>query len=118
MMISFDKTITVYDRRYEPASRKTTWRKTVIHGASWAGAQRVAPGEGLRSNDSYSVRIPASALPAVFEVKNGDVALLGVGPEAGESITEVTRLPDSFTVTAVNTANLSRPLAHMRLEGK
>jgi hypothetical protein len=135
MMIGFDKTITIYNKRYDPDSKTTGWPKTVIDGASWAGHQRVTTGDGLTSNDGYSVRIPLEAMPEGFvgrseyaalsdptvywTAQNGDVVLLGAGPDALEGITEITkRFTDCFTVIAVNTANMTRLLPHLRLEGK
>lgn len=62
-MIGFEKTITIYNQRYDPATKKTTWHKTIISGVSWAGCQKVTTGEGLTSNDGYSVRIPVATMP-------------------------------------------------------
>lgn len=134
-MIGFDKTVTVYNKRYDPATKKTTWPKIIIHGASWAGCQRVTTGEGLTSTDGYSVRIPLEAFPAGFltrdeytalpdhnghwTAQNGDVVVLGEGPDVVGGITEITkRFTDCFTVTAVHSDNMTRLLPHIRLEGR
>jgi hypothetical protein len=135
VMIGFDKTITIYNKRYNPATKKTSWPKTVIEGVSWAGHQRVTTGEGLISSDGYSVRVPLAALPDGFmdrgeyadlpdptghwTAQNGDVVLLGTGPDVADGITEITqRYTECFTVIAVHTANMARLLPHLRLEGK
>ena len=127
----FDRTITIYNKLF--INRKTEWRRTVIHGASWAGCQKVTTGEGLTSNDGYSVRIKKEALPKGFVLRdafvanpngnwtaqNGDVVVLGEGPEVTDGITEITKqFTDCFTVIAVHTDNLNRNPAHLRLEGK
>lgn len=134
-MLNATETITLYSKRFDAESRTTRWQRTVIAGVSWYGCQRVSSGESLRSNDSYSVRIPRDRLPAGFlpqqaflalqdktghwTVQNGDVVLLGSGPDAAGGITEITRqFPDCFTVKAVHTDNLHRRLPHLRLEGE
>lgn len=134
-MVGFDQTITIYNKWHNPATKKTLWPKTVITGASWAGCQRVTTGEGLTSTDGYSVRIPLYAFPDGFlkrdvyavlsdptghwTAQNGDVVVLGEGPDAVSGITEITkRFTDCFTVTAVHSDNMTRLLPHIRLEGK
>lgn len=134
-MMSFDQTITIYNKRYDPATKKTLWPKTVIPGASWAGCQRVTTGEGLTSTDGYSVRIPLSSFPVGFLMRdeytalpapknhwtaqNGDVVVLGEGPDVVRGITEITKqFTDCFTVIAVHSDNMTRLLPHIRLEGK
>lgn len=131
----FNQTITIYNKRYNPATKKTLWPKTVITGASWAGCQRVTTGEGLTTADGYSVRIPLKSLPAGFlqrdeytalqdptghwTAQNGDVVVRGAGPDVVDGITEITKqFTDCFTVTAVHSDNLARLLPHLRLEGK
>jgi len=135
-MIGFDKTITIYNQWIDPATKKALWPKTVIKGASWAGSQRVTTGEGLTSNDGYSVRIlvrnmdmgrflPRDKYTALLDptgywtAQNGDIVVLGEGPEVVGGITEITRLfTDKFKVIAVHTDNMTRLLPHLRLEGK
>lgn len=134
-MLGFDQTITIYNKRYDPNTKKTTWPKTIIPGVSWAGCQRVTSSEGLTSNDGYSVRIPLQAFPAGFlardeytalpdptghwAAQNGDVVALGEGPDVEGGITEIAkRFTDCFTVTAVHADNMNRLLPHLRLEGK
>ena len=131
----FDKTITLYNKRYDPATKKTLWPKIVVSGVSWSGRQRVITGDGLTSNDGYSVRVPLEAMPDGFlgrseyaalpdhtghwTAQNGDVVLLGEGPDVVGGITEITKqFTDCFTVIAVHAANLARLLPHLRLEGK
>lgn len=135
MMIGFDKTVTIYNKRYDPTTKVTRWLKTVISGISWSGHQRVTTGEGLTSNDGYSVRVPLTAMPEGFlgrseyaalpdptghwTAQSGDVVVLGIGPDVVGGITEITKqFTDCFTVLAVHGANLSRLLPHLRLEGK
>nr|DAG16920.1 MAG TPA: hypothetical protein [Caudoviricetes sp.] len=134
-MTGFDQTITIYNKRYNTATKKTLWPKTVISGASWAGCQRITIGEGLTSADGYSVRIPLKSFPDGFlardeytalpdptghwTAQNGDVVVLGTGPDVVSGITEITKqFTDCFTVTAVHTDNMARLLPHLRLEGK
>ena len=134
-MIIFNQTITIYNKHYNPATKKTMWPKTVITGASWAGCQRVTTGEGLTSTDGYSVRIPIHAFPDGFlgrdeyaaltdptghwTAQNGDVVVLGEGPDVVGGITEITKqFTDYFTVIAVHSDNMTRLLPHIRLEGK
>ena len=135
VMLGFDQTITIYNKRYNPATKKTLWPKTVITGASWAGCQRVTTGEGLTSTDGYSVRIPLKSFPDGFLLRdeyaalpdptgcwtaqNGDVVVRGEGPNVENGITEITKqFIDCFTVTAVHSDNMMRLLPHLRLEGK
>lgn len=135
VMIGFDKTITIYNKRYDPATKATTWPKQIVPGASWAGCQKVTTGEGLTSNDGYSVRIPVATMPAGFLEKdqyqalsepgghwtaqNGDVVVLGEGPDVTGGITEITKqFTNCFTVIAVHTDNMARMLPHLRIEGK
>lgn len=134
-MVGFDQTITIYNKRYDTASKKTQWPKTTIPGVSWAGCQRITTGEGLTSADGYSVRIPLQSFPDGFmkqdeyaalpdpigrwTAQNGDVVVLGAGPDVVDGITEITKqFTDCFTVTAVHTDNMTRLLPHLRLEGK
>ncbi len=134
-MLGFDQTVTIYNKWYDPITKKTLWLKTVITGASWAGCQRVTTGEGLTSTDGYSARIPLYAFPDGFLLRgaytelpdptghwtaqNGDVVVLGEGPDVVSGITEITkRFTDCFTVTAVRSDNMARLLPHLRLEGK
>jgi hypothetical protein len=134
MMISFDQTVTLYNKRYDPVTKKNVWPKVVIRDASWAGSQRVATSEGLMSNDGYSVRVQRESMPDGFverseyvalsdhegfwTAQNGDVVVLGEGPEVIDLISEVTKLfTDSFVVTTVNTASLKRILPHLHLRG-
>lgn len=136
-MLNAKETVTLYSKRYDRENRSTTWQRTVISGVSWQGCQRITTGENLTSNDGYSVRVPVDHLPAGFLPKdrflvlpergraehwtaqNGDVVLLGSGPEVSGGITELTKnRSDYFTVTAVHTDNLGRRLSHLRLEGK
>lgn len=134
-MVGFDQTITIYNKRYDPATKQTFWPKTIIRGVSWSGCQKATSGEGLTSNDGYSVRIPKTAMPKGYLEKddyqamtditgrwtaqNGDVVIKGEGPEVISGITEITKWhTDCFTIVAVHTDNLSRPLPHLRLEGK
>ena len=127
----FDQTITIYNQH--TSGKVTTWKKTVIPNASWAGQQRVTTGDGLTSNDGYSVRIQAKDMPEGFVLRddyvedptdhwtaqNGDYVVLGEGPEVKNGITEITKqFTDCFKVIAVHTANLNRLLPHLRLEGK
>ena len=134
-MIGFDQTITIYNKRYDPATKKTLWPKTTIHGVSWAGCQRVVTGEGLTSTDGYSARIPLHAFPDGFlkrdeytalpdptgrwTAQNGDVVVLGAGPDVVSGIAEITKqFTDCFTVTSVHTDNMTRLLPHLRMEGR
>lgn len=131
----FNQTITIYNKRYNPATKKTLWLKTVITGASWAGCQRVTTGEGLATTDGYCVRIPLKSFPDGFlqrdaytalpdpawhwTAQNGDVVVLDEGPDAEGGIAEITKqFTDCFTVTAVHSDNIARLLPHLRLEGK
>lgn len=134
-MIGFDQTITIYNKRYDPATKTTLWPKTIIHGVSWAGCQRVVTGEGLTSTDGYSVRIPLHAFPDGFvkrdeysalpdpkgrwTAQNGDMVVLGEGPDVVSGVAEITKqFTDCFTVTSVHTDNMTRLLPHLRLEGR
>jgi hypothetical protein len=134
-MIGFDKTITLYNKRFDSATKQTTWLKTVITGVSWSGQQKVITGDGLSTNDGYSVRIPQGNMPDGFldrsayvaladpsghwTAQNGDVVVLGESEDVINGITEITkRYTECFTVTAVHTANIHRLLPHLRIEGK
>ena len=133
-MLNAVETVTLYSKRYDAEKKKTSWDKTVIRGCSWYGYQAVSVGEGLQSKDLYSVRIPSGSLPAGWlpkdaflalpdpaghwTVQNGDVVLLGEGPDVTGGITEITRrFTNCFTVTAVHEDNLKRRIPHLRLEG-
>jgi hypothetical protein len=118
-MYGFDKTITIYTQHYDAGTRKTSWPKTVIEGASWSGYRKVQVVAGLSPNDKYSVRIPKDNVPEGLTVKNGDVVILGTGPDVINGIDEITSQYDPcFTVTAVHPANLDWLLPHLRLEGE
>lgn len=134
-MTGFDKTITIYNKRYDKPTRMTLWLKTVIEGVSWAGCQRVTTGDGLTSNDGYNVRIPKDKMPngyllsdkyvaledptGYWTAQNGDVVLLGVGPDVTKGASEITQqFTDCFIVIAVHSDNLERFLPHLRLDGK
>jgi len=135
-MIGYNNTITIYNKRYDPDTKKNLWPKTVIRAASWAGCQKVTTADGLTSNDGYSVRVLKDAMPDGFlerddyvalhdhvghwTVQNGDVIVLGESSDVDSEITIITkRYTNCFTVTAVHTDNLMRALLpHLRLEGK
>ncbi|NLL92513.1 MAG: hypothetical protein GX222_08930 [Ruminococcaceae bacterium] len=134
-MLGFNQTITIYNKRFDSGTKKTFWHKTVIHGVSWTGCQEVTTGEGLTSNDGYSVRIPLSSMPEGFvrqdeysvlnspsskwTAQNGDVVVLGEGEDVESGISEITKqYSESFIITVVHVDNLSRLLPHLRLEGK
>jgi len=136
MMIGFDKTITIYNRWFDKDTKKDVWTRTIINEVSWSGCQRVTTGDGLTSNDGYSIRIPVDSMPNGFlerdeyvtlynpnehwTAQNGDVVVLGsVEAEVINSITEITKqFTNSFTVIAVHTDNMTRILPHLRIEGK
>lgn len=135
VMLGFDKTITLYNKRFDPATKKTTWPKVTITGVSWSGHQRVTIGDGLIATDGYSVRVPLEAMPEGFlgrseyaalldptghwTAQNGDVVVLGEGPDVVGGSTEITKqFTECFTVIAVHTANMTRLLPHLRLEGR
>lgn len=133
-MWGFNQTVTIYNKRYDTTTRRTTWPKTVIKRASWQGVQRISTGKHTASSDKYSVRIPLTGFPPGFlkkdeynalqiptghwTVQNGDVVVLGEAPDVVDGITEITSKYMSFTVTAVNVGSMTRPLPHLRLEGK
>jgi len=118
-MIGFDKTITIYTQEVGDTVKEIVWIRTQIDGASWSSANRVIAEKGFRSADDYSVRILARNIPDNLHVKNGDIVMLGVGPEEIKSVIEITRqYSECFTVTAVHDSNVNTPLLpHLRLEG-
>lgn len=134
-MVGFDKTITIYNKRYIKETKQTLWPKTIIQGVSWAGCQRIVVGDGATSNDGYSVRIPVRAMPEGYldkheyqaladwtghwTAQNGDVVILGAGPDVENGITEITKQYTAcFVITAAHTDGITRLLPHLRLEGK
>ena len=135
-MFGFDRTITIYNQTYDKATKKTSWKKTVIHNVSWAGSLRVVVGDGLTSNNGYSVRIPLRSMPPGFlerdeyiakenktefwTAQNGDIVVPREGPDAeSDNISLITKqYTENFTVTAVHTDNMTRALPHLRLEGE
>lgn len=60
-MLGCDKTVTLYHRTYDPASRTDLWDRTVYAAAIWYGAQAATVSDnGLLTADAYTVRIATS----------------------------------------------------------
>ena len=56
------ETITVLNRRYNPATGLDDWIPTVIHGASWHSSIKAnITNDGLKAADTATVRIPVGA---------------------------------------------------------
>lgn len=56
------ETITVLNRRYNPATGLDEWNPTVIHGASWHSSIKAnITNEGLKAAETATVRIPVDA---------------------------------------------------------
>lgn len=51
--------ITIYNHKYDKATRLDEWRRTVIHGVHFYVDNKVSVGDsGLNSADVYKIRIP------------------------------------------------------------
>ena len=60
MMQLCNETITVINKRYDPAEDRTVYAKTVITGASWFGSLKSnVDSSGLKAANQYVVRVDA-----------------------------------------------------------
>ena len=74
-MLCCGKTVKLYHRTYDPASRTDVWERTVYTAASWYGAQAATVSDnGLLTIDAYTVRI---ATGDKITTGPGDVLVLG-----------------------------------------
>jgi len=112
-----DRTVTLYHRQYDPASREDVWQRTVYTGASWYGAQAAGSGNGgLQSDDAYTVRI---ATDAEIEAAPGDLVVLGEVTDTGGADLARKYHGRCFAVALVrDNRRGNRRLWHWRLEGK
>lgn len=132
--MTFDASITVYYRLYDKTTRSDVWHRKTIHGVSWYGGQTVTVGDrGLNAVDTYTVRIPRSALPAgyatpseyaraenakdLWTVQTGDIVAFGDRDDDIQKAGDVNG--PAFTVTGVfdNRRGVTK-LQHIRIEGK
>lgn len=132
--MTFDASITVYYRVYDKTTRSDVWHRKTIYGVSWYGGQTVTVGDrGLNAADTYTVRIPRSALPTgyatpseyaraenakdLWTVQTGDVVAFGARDDDIQKAGDVNG--PAFTVTGVfdNRRGVTN-LKHIRIEGK
>jgi len=126
--------ITIYNKRYNPATRLDEWRRTQISGVNWYGSQAVTVGDkGLVSASVYKVRIPADSAPsgksfaapdvykaaaaddfaALWTLQGGDIVARGLIDTADpKSITG-----EHFTITGW-ADNRRGGLPHWKVDGK
>ncbi len=133
---SWTETVTLLNRRYDPASRRDVWKRVVVRGVSWREAQETVAGTGgniLRENVAY-LRIPKSAetegktyVPAglyagaegTWTLQNGDYVALGTReePEAGEAMGKRMRETGAYQIVGL-ADNRRGGLPHWRVTGK
>lgn len=118
-MLGCDKTVTLYHRTYDPASRTDLWDRTVYAAASWYGAQAATVSDnGLLTADAYTVRIATSD---AIDAAPGDVLVLG---EASDTVTGSSALTGKyhgrcFVVTHVQDNRRGpRSAWHWKIRGK
>lgn len=113
-----DRTVTLYHRTYDPASRADVWSRTVYRTASWYGAQRATVSDnGLLTADSYTVRI---ATNEVIAASPGDVLVYGEVTDTVNGSSALTRKYQGrcFVVTHVQDNRKGpRSARHWKLEG-
>lgn len=114
-----DRTVTLYHRDYDPASRTDVWSRMVYPAASWYGAQAASVSDnGLLTADTYTVRIATSDEIAAAP---GDVLVLG---EVADTVSGSAALTGKyhgrcFVVTHVQDNRRGvRRAWHWRIEGK
>lgn len=57
-----DKTVSLFNKVFDPATRAPAWNKTLLVGVSWyARDVSAVTGDGLKIADQYTVRIPNDA---------------------------------------------------------
>lgn len=118
-MLGCDRTVTLYHRTYDPASRSDIWSRTVYPAASWYGGQAATVSDsGLLTADAYTVRI---ATDAEIAAAPGDVLVRG---EVADTVTGSTALTGKyhgrcFVVTHVQDNRRGvRSAWHWKIEGK
>jgi len=134
------ETITIINRKFNPATGLDDWNPTIITGASWHGKQIASVTQaGLKSADTASVRIPvgadtqgrtymtpkeykaAESVSGAFTLAHGDLIVLGaVTAEPGQSLTPaaVTDTYDEAYTIISTTDNTRRPHgAHWKVVG-
>lgn len=130
------ETITVLNRRYNPATGLDEWNPTVIHGVSWHSSIKAnITNEGLKAADTATVRIPVDAdaggrsyltppaykaaedVSGAYTLAHGDLL---VRAEISEPVTPAqvqAAYEDAVTILAV-TDNTRRPNApHRKVVG-
>lgn len=120
MYNTFDTDITVYCHSYDKQTKKDLWTRFQVKGVSWYGGQKATVGDnGLSTADTYTVRIPSTAVPEGFAPLNGDVVAKGLQDIEITKAADATRLKNSFVVTGVyDNRRGIRMLQHIRIEGK
>ena len=118
-MLCCDKTVTLYHRTYDPASRTDVWERTVYADASWYGAQAATfCFNGPATTEIYTVRI---ATGDELTVAPGDVLVLGKVTDAvtGSAMLTSKYQGHCFVVTHVqDNRRGARQMWHWRIEGK
>jgi len=119
MYDTFDTGITVYCHSYDKQTREDLWTRFQVKGVSWYGGQKVTVGDsGLSTADTYTVRIPATAVPDGFAPGSGDIVVKGL---LDLDITRKKELDEyqRFAVTGCYDNRRGIPaMQHLRIEGK
>lgn len=120
MYNTFDTDITVYCHSYDKQTKKDLWTRFQVKGVSWYGGQKATVGDsGLNTADTYTVRIPAVAVPDGFKPVNGDIVAKGLLDLEISKAGDITGYYESFVVTGVYDNRRGIPdLQHIRIEGK
>lgn len=130
-----DKTITVFNARFNPEMDKDEYLGTVISGVSWFCAIESTVDDGLKAANKFTVRVPVDAdfsgkvyaPPKIFQkventsdfftLQNGDMVVLGAAPTDGMTPTVLKKDYESFVILGVTDSSKSPRGAHWKVVG-
>ena len=130
-----DKTITVFNARFNPETDKDEYLGTVISGVSWFCAIESTVDDGLKAANKFTVRIPVNAdfggktytqsktfqqaddATGLFTLQNGDTVVLGSAPTEGMTPATLKKNYESFVILGVTNSSKSPRGAHWKVVG-
>lgn len=130
-----DKTITVFNARFNPETDKDEYLGTVISGVSWFCVIESTVDDGLKAASKFTVRIPVDAdfsgkafmpsktfqqaddVTSLFTLQNGDTVVLGIAPTEGMTPAMLKKNYESFVVLGVTDSSKSPRGAHWKVVG-
>lgn len=119
--------VTLYHQMYDTATKKTTYKKTVIQDVSWYASFGIAAGNaGMVGKEIFKIRIPPEALVdgtsaldsygSDWVVGNKDYFCRGEGPDI-EKPSDLEKINVRYAQVCSWSDNRRGGLPHIRIEG-